>query len=111
AHTRTSAKRKGQGRPTIGMRFANLGHLPNVAINWFNLSLASVQSKGYSELIEAYWHRPATSENPIKNSRRVKSHDLGGQFTSPLREITIPSNRSCKMFMVSFAVWPVPQSF
>ena len=45
-----------------------------------------------------------------KESSGVKSHDLGGQFTSPLREITIPSNRSCRMCIVVSAVWHVTPS-
>ena len=36
-----------------------------------------------------------------KKSNGVKSHDLGGQFTSPPREMTMPSNRSCRISNVT----------
>lgn len=39
-----------------------------------------------------------------KKSNGVKSHDLGGQFKSPLQEITIPSNPKCRIFVVETAV-------
>ena len=45
-----------------------------------------------------------------KEGLKVKSHDLGDQFTSPLREITMPSNRSCRMSIVACGVWHVEPS-
>ncbi|GJQ73392.1 hypothetical protein Trydic_g13757 [Trypoxylus dichotomus] len=45
-----------------------------------------------------------------KSHSGVKCHDLGGQFTLPLREIIIPSNRSRTMSIVASAVWRVALS-
>lgn len=39
-----------------------------------------------------------------ENSNCVKSHDLAGQFTSPRREITLPSNFVFNNSVVSFGV-------
>ena len=45
-----------------------------------------------------------------KKFNGVKSHDLGGQFPPPPREMTMPSNRPCRISNVAWAVWHVAPS-
>lgn len=45
-----------------------------------------------------------------KKASGVKSHDLGAQFTSPPREMTMSGNGSCRTSIVACAVWHVAPS-
>lgn len=56
--------------------------------------------------LEVYWHNLHK-----RKSRRIKSHDLGCQFTSLLREITIGSNRWCRMSIEESSLRHVSPSY
>lgn len=61
-------------------------------------------------MVLAYWHITLSSKYPQrKNSKRVKSHDRGGQLTLPRRDRKRPFHFFLQKSIVSFAVWQVAQ--
>jgi hypothetical protein len=62
------------------------------------------------ELFVVCWQTRDFTNPPRKKSHGVKSHDLGGQFWSPLRGMTRPGYFSRNNSVVSRAVWQIAPS-
>ena len=84
--------------------------------SWWHFRITAAQFRQWhfeslpwaQELFVVCWHR---HENPqTKKTHGVKSQDLGGQFWSPLPEMTRPGKFSRNNSIVSRAVWQVAPS-